>query len=96
MTNQRKITLEDIIVQKREIDSVDMDGEIVMMDIDKGSYYGFNSVGSYIWKFTEKPSIVKDIVSMLLKEFEVDYKTCEKTVLEFLNRLHNEELITVV
>ena len=89
------ILVEDVIAQKIGLDSTDMDNEIVMMDINKGKYYGFNSVGSRIWELIEKPLSVKEVISILLKEFNVDNKICEDTVLTFLNRLYNEKLITI-
>jgi len=95
MNINEAINTENTIVQKRSIDSVDMDGEVVMMDIENGRYYGFNSVGSRIWKIIEQPATIAKVISTLLEEFDVDTKTCEKTVMEFLNKLYDEDLITV-
>lgn len=89
------ISMEDIITQKLGLDSTYMDDEIVMMDISKGKYYGFNSVGSRIWELIEKPLSVKEVVSILLKEFDVDARLCEDTVLTFLSGLYDESLITI-
>jgi hypothetical protein len=89
------IEFDAIVVQKKGLDSTDMDGEVVMMNIDKGNYYGFNSVGSRIWEIIERPMSVEKIISTLLKEFNVDTKTCEDEVLSFLNGLCYEELISI-
>lgn len=84
------------VVQKIGLDSTDMDGETVMMDVERGKYYCFNSVGSSIWRLIENPMKVNQIKSVLMEEFEVDEKTCEEEILGFLNRLHNEELISII
>ncbi|AWI06377.1 lasso peptide biosynthesis PqqD family chaperone [Clostridium drakei] len=89
------ISIDDVITQKLGLDSTYMDDEIVMMDISKGKYYGFNSVGSRVWEIIERPISIKEVVSILIKEFDVDAKTCEDTVLTFLNGLYNESLITI-
>jgi len=95
--NKKKIVLVDsVIVQKVGLDATNMDGEIVMMDIDRGKYYCFNEVGSRIWELIEKQISVGELVTMLLNEFEVDDKICEDAVLNFLNGIYKEELITVV
>jgi hypothetical protein len=95
MMKHPQISIEDVITQKIGLDATDMDGEIVMMDLEKGKYYSFNEVGSRIWNIIEKPLVVKRIISILLDEFEVDEKACEESVLCFLDRIYNDELISV-
>lgn len=95
--DKNNIVLENsMVVQKVGLDATNMDGEIVMMDINRGKYYCFNEVGSRIWELIEKQISVKELISILLNEFEVDRKICKDTVINFLNGIHKEELITVV
>ena len=47
--------LETIVERNHEIDATDLDGEKVMMDLDKGQYFMLNGVGGDIWELTEKP-----------------------------------------
>ena len=96
MDKNRKISLDTVVNRNKDLDATDMDGELVMMDIDKGKYYSINSVGSRIWELIENPLSVNEVISILLKEFDVDEKTCTDTVLDFLNGIHNEEIITIV
>ncbi|UZW14951.1 lasso peptide biosynthesis PqqD family chaperone [Clostridium pasteurianum] len=95
MSKVNLIEISSIVSQKRGLDTTDLDGESVMMDIDKGRYYNFNSVASRIWELIEKPISIEEIVTQLLKEFDVDEKKCEAAVINFLNRLNDNELITV-
>ena len=95
MEMNRIIDFDTLIVQKKGLDSASMDGEVVMMDIDRGKYYAFNCVGSRIWELIVKPLAVREIVSVLLEEFEIDHAACEASVLEFLNRLYEVDLISV-
>ena len=95
MNINKIIFLDNIVTKKNGLDATDMDGEIVMMDIDKGKYYSFNEVGSRIWNIIEKPLTVKEIILILLDEFEVSEKTCEDSVLSFLSRIYNDELICI-
>lgn len=96
MKNSTKIiSLDNIVTQKKGLDATDMDGETVMMDIDRGKYYSFNEVGTSIWNITKKPLMVKEIIAGLLDEFDVDEKTCEISVLDFLSRIYNDELIYI-
>lgn len=68
-------------------------GEIVMMHMSAGSYYGLNEIGSRIWELLEQPATVGKVCDLLQKEFEVDPATCERDVIEFVNYMVSEGLI---
>lgn len=82
-------------IQSKKIDATDLDGEKVMMNLDLGKYFSLNSVGSKIWEIIECETSINEIVDNLLKEYDVDRKTCEESVVKFLERLKNEDLITI-
>ena len=90
-----EINLDTVINKNLEIDDTDLDGEKVMMNLDKGEYFMMNEVGSRIWEIISEPVNVKGIIENLCSEYEVDEKTCKDTVVEFLGRLNNAELISV-
>lgn len=89
------INLETVINKNLEIDDTDLDGEKVMMNLDKGEYFMMNEVGSRIWEIISEPINVKEIISTLRNEYEVDEETCKDTVIEFLGRLDNADLISI-
>lgn len=83
------------VCQYKEIDDVDLNGEKVMMNLDKGKYFALNQVGSRIWDIMREEIYVKDILNILLEEYDVDKETCVNNVLNYLGILEDEELITV-
>ena len=89
------INLNTIINKNLEIDDTDLDGEKVMMNLDKGEYFMMNEVGSRIWEIISEPVNVKGIIDTLRSEYEVDEETCKDTVVEFLGRLNNADLISI-
>ena len=91
----KEIELETKISKNFDIDDTDLDGEKVMMNLDKGQYFMMNEVGSRIWEIIETPIHVKGIVEKLREEYEVDEQTCTDKVLEFLKRLNKADLIKV-
>ena len=91
----KEIELETKISKNFDIDDTDLDGEKVMMNLDKGQYFMMNEVGSRIWEIIETPIHVKGIVEKLRDEYEVDEKTCTDKVLEFLKSLNEADLIKV-
>ena len=89
------INLNTIINKNLEIDDTDLDGEKVMMNLDKGEYFMMNEVGSRRWEIISEPINVRRIIDTLCSEYEVDEETCKDTVVEFLGRLNNADLISI-
>lgn len=89
------INLEDIVYKNIDIDDTDLDGEKVMMNLNKGQYFMMNEVGSRIWQIIDNRISIKDIVNKLCCEYDVDEKTCNQTVIEFLKKLIKSDLIRV-
>jgi hypothetical protein len=88
-----KIALETKVQRNPEMVSGNMDGEVVMLSLQRGEYFGLDKVGSRIWELIEQPIIVSRIKILLLEEYEVDELTCEKDLLEFLEDLEKKGLL---
>ena len=90
-----RINLDTIINKNLEIEDTDLDGEKVMMNLERGEYFMMNEVGSRIWEIISKPINVKDIIETLRSEYEVDEETCKCTVIDFLTGLDHAKLISI-
>lgn len=75
--------------------SADIDGEAVVLSIDGGRYYDLNRVATRIWALVEQPISVAALIDTLLREFEVERKTCEADVVAFLRQLHADGLVQI-
>jgi len=75
--------------------SGNMDGEVVMLSIQRGEYFGLDKIGSRIWELIENPRSIEEIKAILLEEYEVDEETCLIDLIEFLEDLQNKGLIIV-
>jgi len=89
------ISMDTTICQTKDIVASDIDGEVVMMSIENGAYYGIDSIGSRIWELIETPCKVSDLIKLLLEEFDVDRPTCERDVLKFLAELQKNNTILI-
>ena len=72
----------------------EIDNEIVALNIKHGTCYGLNQVGSRMWKLLATPTSVGDLCATLLSEYVVDPLVCERQVLDLLEELRAEGLIT--
>jgi len=70
-----------------------LDDELVMMSVERGSYYGLDPVGSKIWELLEEPLTVSELVSKLVDIYDVDQSVCERETIEFLESMQDEKLV---
>lgn len=89
------IKLDSIVIRNDEIAFAQMDGEIVMMNVDTGYYYNLGKLGSVIWYQLEDAIEVKALVQNLMDSYQVCRKECEEDVIGFLRELKQEGLIIV-
>ena len=83
---------ETVIVRKAGMDTTDLDGEKVMMDLDKGEYFMINEVGGRIWDIIQQPISFKAIINILLNEYDIEENICRESVITFIERLEEMEL----
>lgn len=79
--------------QNKDIIGSPIDDEMVMMDVDKGSYFGLNSMGSEIWNSIEEPKTIQELVDELIKEYEISEDECKTEVTKFIDALVDVNLI---
>ena len=73
--------------------TAEVDGETVMFDPDKGSYFALGDVGSRVWELLETPRSIDGLCAALLAEFAVEEDTCRSDVRTFVEQLRAAELV---
>ena len=77
---------EDLVYQE-------LDGEMVLLNMQSGQYFGIDEIGSKIWALVEEKVLPVDIVKRLIAEYEVSEEDCQQQVAAFLDELAKEGLI---
>jgi len=72
-----------------------LDDEIVMMSIKNAEYYGLDSIGSRIWEIIEKPVSFKQLLNILVTEYDVNEEQCKTDVTVFLIALEKKNIIKI-
>jgi len=75
------------LIRAPKLVASDMDGDTVMMNIERGQYFGIGGVGTRIWALLEAPVSLAQIVQVIHAEYEVDIVTCERDVFGFAQKL---------
>jgi len=89
------IAMSSVVHQSDEQVAAEVDGEVVMMSVERGNYYGLDEVGSRIWALIDSPKRVAEVCDILVSEFDVERATCEGDVVRFLEELADQGLVVV-
>lgn len=90
------ITDDTRISQIEGLDTTDLDGEKVMMDLIRGAYFMLNDVGTKIWDMIKEVVSIREIVDSLLDEYDVEEEECKNEVIEFIQQLEQFNLINII
>jgi hypothetical protein len=77
---------EQIIVQKGS-------KEVLLFNMDDGSYFALNEVGNRIWELCDGTHGMAEMVGMLAKEYDAPVEMIETDILEVLDDLRSKNLI---
>lgn len=87
------ITEASLVSRRAGILETEVGGEIVLMSVERGSYYGLDPVGSDIWRQLGQPVRVAQLCQQLLQRYDDDPATVLGDVIDLLSRLSTEGLI---
>jgi hypothetical protein len=90
------LNINQTIKRTEGIVEVEIDGELVMMSIENGAYYGLDTVASRVWELIENPQTIKVICDQLLEEFDVTKEQCLEDIFTFLNAMDEQKVIDIV
>ena len=90
MTN---LTLNTSLTRDPDLVCAEMDGDLVMMSIENGEYYGIGGVGTRIWELLDQPTTIQQLVETIKTEFDIEEDRCRDDVLSFSEKLFELGLI---
>ena len=80
-------------VGRDTVASVEVDGEVVLLDGSTGTLRNLDPVGGVVWSCLDAPGTIDEIVSDLCSEFGADRDTVRADVIELMRTLGREGLL---
>ncbi len=75
--------------------SADLDGEVVLLDVSSGRYFGLNGVAARIFNLVTEPRTLAEVVDVLVAEYEADRSLLHADAETFLDELVRRDLVRV-
>jgi len=96
MLNDESLTLETVVQKNTQNLLISEVGdELVMMDMEKGNYINLNKIGRIIWEQIENQITVIELINLLTNRFDVQKDECTKDTLEYLQKMYDQNLLSV-
>ena len=86
--NQQIIFADTVFAQE-------IDGEMVLLDMNSENYFSLDKTGTDIWKAIEEKKVLKDVFDTLLEVFDVEEEVLKHDLVNFIKELENSGLIEV-
>lgn len=87
---------EPVIRRSIELMEAELDDEIVGLDLEQGTCFGFNATATTVWKQLEQPSTRAALLETLLQEYDVEAPACAAELDLLLADLTERGMIEVV
>jgi len=92
---RRTLTSGSQIALAKNQTSCDLDGEMAIVNFDKGVYYGLDPTGARIWTLLREPSTIEELCDTLAAVYDVDRSTLESDVRGFVRDLADQGLVEI-
>lgn len=89
------LSLDSIVVAAKEQVSADLGGEMAILNLHNGVYYGLNEVGTRVWELIQEPIVIGQVRNVIWAEYDVEPEQCARDVLALLEEMMAEALIEV-
>ena len=69
--------------------------EAVILNMDKGVYYGLNAVGARVWELIQTPQTLSALCAAVTDEYAVDPEQCRQDIQTLLAEMQAQGLVAV-
>ena len=73
----------------------EVDGEMVLLDMESENYFGLDEVGTAIWQAMQEYGTLKEVLNALLEQYEVESEVLENDLEDFVGKLVESGLVEV-
>jgi hypothetical protein len=88
------MNLTDKVVIPAQVMARQVGDETVILDLASGTYFGLDPVGARIWELMGEGKTLAQVCDVMQAEFEVTREDIERDVLDLVEKLHAQQLIS--
>ena len=94
-TSMTKITAETAVTIPEHVLTRNLDGELVMLNLENERYYGLDDIGTHCWEALETSANLAQAGARLAAVFDASEDTILADLIELVSDLTNEGIVSV-
>jgi hypothetical protein len=80
-------------INSPQVISDTIDGEVVIVNLDKGYYYSLDDTGADVWRLIQEGRSVDQLVPDVMRRYAGDPADIEAAIARFVSELEEEEIV---
>lgn len=84
-----------IVSKAKKVPAKELEGEMVLLNLENGDYVALNDAGMEIWKLLEGKRLVEELAQYLEEAYSIPAATALQDTLAFLGNLQSKGFIEV-
>jgi len=89
MNLNQKVTFSETVFAQ------EVDGEMVLLDMESENYFGLDEVGTAIWQAMQEYGSLQEVFDTLLEQYDVEAEVLEHDLADFVGKLVESGLVEV-
>jgi len=89
------MNLEQKAIISPSVFAQEVDGEMVLLDMESENYFGLDEVGTAIWQGMQEKESLKEVFSLLLEQYDVSEEVLKHDLIHFVENLVESGLLEV-
>ena len=73
----------------------ELQGEAALLDLKTGIYFSLDTVGTRIWQLLREHEVLSKVVEAMLSEYDVTEDRCRQDLLDLVEEMRQQGLVTV-
>jgi len=90
-----ELSSDTLISRAEDVLATCVDGEIVLMSIERGSYYGLENTARCIWELLESPRKLEDLCALVKQKYRDKDDIIDRDVTRFVAEMANEAIVVL-
>lgn len=92
-----KTNVKIIYIKRRDgVPYKEVEGELLLLNLKDGNYFGLNSTGKYVWQLLDVAKTQADIVNAFKRKFKIKEEIAQRDISHLLRELKKQDLIQVI
>ncbi len=90
-----KFKISDMVKIPKNVVSKNVAQDIVVLNLDDGTYFKLNETGAFVWQILLQGAPVSQVIEEMAKTYEVSSITAERDIMALITNLERERLLNL-